>query len=161
MTQLTYFILISCFSFNVFALDINCNFEEVYADGSVQNGTLLISDEDMRYQYDDQNLFTIFKKKDSFYFVEHVNKESFKKLPNEKALVLNNFSIIAQEFPDIRDSYLFDDMTISLELKNDYNFVHRISILSNALNMSIYFYDCKKEKIENKLLQYFPYHELS
>jgi hypothetical protein len=161
MTQLTYFILISFFSFNVFAFDINCEFEEVYADGSVQNGTLLISDEDMRYQYDDQNLFTIFKKKDSFYFVEHANKESFKKLPNEKALVLNNFSIIAQEFPDIRDKYLFDDMTISLELKNDYNFVHRISILSNALNMSVYFYECKKEKIDNKFLQYFPYHELS
>ena len=161
MTQLTYLILIFCFSFNVFAFDINCKFEEVYADSSVQNGTLLISDEDMRYQYDDQNLFTIFKKKDNFFFVEHVNKASFKKLSSEKALVLSNFSIIAKEFPDINDRYFFDDMTISLELKNNYNFVHRISILSNALNMSIYFYDCKKEKIDNKFFQYFPYHELS
>ena len=161
MTQLIYFILVSFFSFNLFAFDIICKFEEVYTDGSIQNGTLLISDEDMRYQYDDQNLFTIFKKKNNFYFVEHLNKESFKKIPNEKVLVLNNFSIIAQEFPEIRDNYFFDDMTISLELKDDHSFLKRLSILSNTINMSIFFYDCKKEKVENKFLQYFPYHELS
>jgi len=161
MIKSIYFILVSLFSFNLFALDINCKFEEVYADGSVQNGTLLISDEDMRYQYDDQNLFTIFKKKDNFYFVEHLNKESFTKIPNEKALVLNNFSIIAQKFPEIRNNYLFDDMTISLELKTDNSFVNRLSILSNTINMSIFFYDCKKVKVENKFFQYFPYHELS
>ena len=107
-------------------------------------------------------IFLLFlKRKIIFFFVEHVNKASFKKLSSEKALVLSNFSIIAKEFPDINDRYFFDDMTISLELKNNYNFVHRISILSNALNMSIYFYDCKKEKIDNKFFQYFPYHELS
>jgi len=76
-------------------------------------------------------------------------------------LVLNNFSIIAQEFPEIRDNYFFDDMTISLELKDDHSFLKRLSILSNTINMSIFFYDCKKEKVEIKFLQYFPYHELS
>ena len=45
---------------NAHSLEIECKFEEVYSDSSVQNGFLLIKGDKLRYEYYSKNLFTLF-----------------------------------------------------------------------------------------------------
>ena len=37
-----------------------CNFEEVYSDGSIQKGLILIKDKSIRYQYKDKQLLQLY-----------------------------------------------------------------------------------------------------
>ena len=46
------------FKSNVYAEDIKCNFEEIYNDGSIQEGYILLKNDKLRYQYQDEKLFT-------------------------------------------------------------------------------------------------------
>ena len=57
------FILVS----NLYSLELKCTFEEVYSDGSVQNGFFLIKDNKLRYEYNSENLFTIFHNNERFF----------------------------------------------------------------------------------------------
>ena len=45
---------------NLYSLELQCAFEEVYPDGSVQNGFFLIKGKKLRYEYYSDDLFTIF-----------------------------------------------------------------------------------------------------
>jgi hypothetical protein len=63
------------------AIELECQFEEVYPDGKIQNGFLLIKNDKMRYEYFDHNLFIIFKKKNDFFLVNKKDTEKFQKIP--------------------------------------------------------------------------------
>ena len=51
-----------------FALEVSCNFEEVYGSGDTQQGILLLKDQKLRYQYFDKDLFTIIARDENFFF---------------------------------------------------------------------------------------------
>ena len=56
------------------ALEVTCNFEEVYKNSEVQQGVFLIKDKMLRYQYYDQDLFTIISKNNSHFLINNRTK---------------------------------------------------------------------------------------
>ena len=44
---------------SICALEIVCNFEEVYQNGDSQSGVMLIKNDKLRYQYDKKELYTL------------------------------------------------------------------------------------------------------
>ena len=40
---------------------MSCNFEEVYGNGDTQQGIFLLKNQNLRYEYYDNDLFTIIK----------------------------------------------------------------------------------------------------
>lgn len=142
------------------AIEFKCQFEEVYTDGSIQNGFLLIKGQNMRYQYFDKNLFTIFKKKNDFFLVNNKDTEKFQKIPENQDLILDTIAIIANDYPDIKENYKNNSIEVKIE-KNSQNFFKRLSIISKNLSMSIYLNNCENKKIENRFFYYFPYFKYS
>lgn len=144
--------------FSAHALELKCNFEEVYKDKSTQLGLLLIKDTKLRYQYLDKNLFTIFKKNSDFYYVENRNTETFKKI-NDNTAVLKNISEIFEKYPNIENIYHQDDLKFLIEKSEETNFLKRISVQSPKVNLSIYFRDCEEIIVQDKYLSFFPFNE--
>lgn len=151
------FLLIFLFIYNpLSAIELQCFFEEVYEDSSTQQGLVLIKNDKLRYQYFDENLFTIFKNDNNFLIVENKHPEIFKKISHNTE-VLSKISEIALKYPNINEFYKEDGLTIILEKHKTGFFVRRIGILSKNLNMSIFLNDCKKVSLQNKYLNFFPY----
>ena len=73
---IAFFLLVS----SSYALEIKCNFEEVYSDGTTQNGFFLLKNKMLRYQYGNYDLFTLFHKKDQFFLVRNNNLKNVQKL---------------------------------------------------------------------------------
>lgn len=146
------------FSFisNASSLEISCYFEEVYKDSSIQQGFILINNENMRYQYLDNNLFTIFKKNDEFYLLDNKNHKKFQKV-SETNNILPLLAEIAKNYPNVDNIYQIEDMNISIEKSKENLFIKRISVQSKKLNFSIFFSGCKNIAIDKKYFNYFPY----
>ena len=158
MNKILYVIYCLFFVSTAFSIEIECKFEEVYSDGSMQQGLFLLKDQKLRYQYFDKNLYTIFKKKDNFYLVQNRNIESFQKIPEERTALLSQITKIANDYPNIDNYYQSDQIKIKLE-KNENNFFKRIAIVSDELSMSIYINNCENKKIEERLFSFFPFYQ--
>ena len=156
MSKIFYIFLF--FSFSLNAIEIQCNFEEVYSDGSVQQGILLYKNQKLRYQYFGKDLYTIFIKKNNFYIVENRNKSSFQKIPNENVSLLKKINEIINDYPNIDDYYEYDENFIKIE-KNRKKFIKRIIIITNEFSMSIYINNCEEKKFEERFFNYFPFYE--
>lgn len=130
---------------------MNCNFEEVYQNGDTQQGLLWIKNENLRYQYNDDDLYTIILKDKRFFLIDH-KYQNTQRL-NDKT---DTFEIILQvfkDFPNIKANYVNDQVNIKVEKSNN-NFIKRISILSSHANLSLNFFSCVEEII---LDDYFDY----
>ena len=137
-------------------VEFECRFEEVYPDGSVQNGLFLIKNQSMRYEYFDKNLYTIFKTEENFYLVNNTDTEKFQKIPDNRQQILNTVAKIANDYPNIAEYYETDAVLINIE-KSNKNFFKRISIVSDQATLSIYMNNCENKQIENRFFYYFPY----
>ena len=151
---LGFFLLVS----SADALEIKCDFEEVYSDGTVQNGFFLIKNKMLRYQYNNNDLFTLFHKKDQFFLVRNNNLNLIQKL-TDNLDVVKELIKISSGYPNIEPEYVNDEMVIKLERQLSNNFYKRISINSEKLNMSIYFNECKQIKINKRYFNHNPYFE--
>ena len=140
------------------ALELKCDFEEVYSDGTVQNGFFLIKNKMLRYQYNNKDLFTIFHKKDQFFLVRNNNLKHIQKL-TDNLDVAKELIKISSEYPNIEAEYVNNEMVIKLERQLSNNFYKRISINSKNLNMSIYFNECKTIQINKRYFNHNPYFE--
>tara|TARA_Y200000002_G_scaffold329415_1_gene293494 strand:- start:21 stop:503 length:483 start_codon:yes stop_codon:yes gene_type:complete len=140
------------------ALEIKCDFEEVYSDGTVQNGFFLIKNKMLRYQYNNNDLFTLFHKKDQFFLVRNNNLKNIQKL-TDNLDVVKELIKISSEYPNIEPEYVKNEMVIKLERQISNNFYKRISINSEKLNMSIYFNECKSIQINKRYFNHNPYFE--
>ena len=140
------------------ALEIKCDFEEVYSDGTVQNGFFLIKNEMLRYQYKNKDLFTIFHKNEQFFLVRNNNLKHIQKLTDNLDLVKELIKI-SNKYPNIESEYVNNEMVIKLERQISNNFFKRISINSEKLNMSIYFNECEPISIKKKYFNHNPYFE--
>lgn len=158
MNKILYFTICLFFVFKANSLEIECKFEEVYSDSSIQQGLFLLKNQQLRYQYFDKNLYTILKKKDNFYLVQNSDFENFQKIPEDKTTLLNKITEIANDYPNINHYYQSDQILIKLEM-NDDNFFKRIAIISDELSMSIFINDCENKKIEKRLFNFFPFYQ--
>ena len=57
-----------------YALEVTCNFEEVYTDSGVQQGIFLLKDQNLRYEYYDSDLFTIIVRNGNFFLIHKIQK---------------------------------------------------------------------------------------
>lgn len=139
-----------------FALEVKCNFEEVYQNSDIQQGIFFIKDRMLRYQYYDQDLFTIISKNNNFYLVNNRSK-TVQKI-NEKTEYLETLIKIISDFPNINDTYKSTNMTIKIE-KSKSQFIKRVSINSEELNLSINIMNCSFNEIEKKYFRHFNFEE--
>lgn len=147
-----YFIFIT----NLYSLELKCTFEEVYSDGSVQNGFFLIKDKKLRYEYNSENLFTIFHNNERFYLVKNNDKEVINSL-KENTEIIKELLNIANNFPNIEKEYMSEDLNIKLEKNANGDFFKRISITSTKIKMSIYLNDCENSKINSRYFIHNPF----
>ena len=152
-------VLLFCFYFNsLFAIEVTCNFEEVYKNGEVQEGVLMLNDNLLRYQYTKDNLYTIISKQNQFYLIRNDSKIVQKLSKNTESL--ENFIILASDYPNINETYHDNDLLIKVE-KSKVAFIKRLSIQSNDLNLSVNFFNCKFEPINKKYFRHFNFVEYS
>lgn len=149
--------IIFIFFFNInsiYALEVVCNFEEVYQNSDIQTGLILIKNEKLRYQYDKKELFTLIYKNtnvlviDNTYF--NVSKIDDK---SEKFSTLNE---IFNDYPDFKKRYIKKDLNIKIE-KSDINFIKRISIQSPEVNLSVNLFNCNFTKVPDKFFNHFDF----
>ena len=155
--KIIFFISIFLFTSKAFSLNVKCNFEEVYLDGSIQQGFFLIKDKKLRYQYHDKNLFTIFHKMDDFFIVKNSQISNFQKIKHNTKHIKELLNI-ASQYPNINNQYNTSDLQINLE-PNSQGFFKRISIKSVDLNLSIYLQNCKFSSYHDRYFNYSPYFE--
>ena len=151
--------LVLLFSFylnSLFAIEVTCNFEEVYKNGDVQEGVLMLNDNLLRYQYTKDNLYTIISKQNQFYLVRNDSKIVQKLSENTESL--KNFIILASDYPNINETYQDNDLFIKVE-KSDVAFIKRLSIQSNDISLSVNFFNCNFEPINKKYFRHFNFVE--
>ena len=141
---------------NLYSFELKCTFEEVYSDGSVQNGFFLIKDKKLRYEYNSENLFTIFHNNERFFMVKNNDKEIINTI-TENTEIIKELLNIANNFPNIEEEYISEDLNIKLEKNSKGSFLKRISIASTKIKMSIFLNDCKNTKINTRYFIHNPF----
>tara|TARA_A100001011_G_scaffold171798_1_gene180684 strand:+ start:3274 stop:3747 length:474 start_codon:yes stop_codon:yes gene_type:complete len=140
----------------LFALEVKCNFEEVYQNSEVQQGIFLIKNKMLRYQYFDKDLFTIISKNNNFYLINNSSKTVHK--INEKTKYIETLIKIISDFPHINDVYNSTEMNIKIE-KSQNEFIKRVSVHSEELNLSINIMNCKFKEIKKVYFRHFNFEE--
>ena len=144
-----FFLFIFIFT-KLHALNIKCNFEEVYQDGSIQSGTMLFKEGLWRYQYDKYELFTIIFNK-NYFLIRNNNHKIVNKIENNE--ILKKISDIIDLYPNIEKTFSENEYSYTIEKSKKIDFIKRISIKSNQANLSIYFNNCSYEEIPKKYFQ--------
>ncbi len=153
MKKLILFFLLSYNS--LFAVEIKCDFEEVYQNGDVQQGFFLLKDQMLRYQYFHENLYTIIAKNDNYFLVNNYDNKIVQKI-TENTEAIKSLIKISSKFPNIKNQYEQNEMKIKIE-KNSNNFIKRIAIISNQINLSINILNCNFQKINKKYFKPFNF----
>ena len=154
------FILIFLFFANSsFAVEVSCNFEEVYGNGDTQQGLLLLKNQNLRYEYHDKELFTIIARDGNFFLIHHAHKNNVQKI-TENTKLLKTLIEISLEYPNIQKNYKREDMKILIEKSAD-KFIKRISINSDTVNVSINLMECNFDNIERKYFKVFNFEEIN
>ena len=143
---------------SLFSKELICNFEEVYADGNIQSGLILLKDQSIRYQYSDKQLFTIIHHKDNTFAVRNNDIQVVQKLNQDQNLIDEVFFLFNQEKVE-NNEYIKDQLQIKAEKSFNINFYKRISIVQNEMKLSIYFNSCKFLKIPIKYFNHNPLEE--
>tara|TARA_Y100001935_G_C17277138_1_gene495299 strand:- start:886 stop:1359 length:474 start_codon:yes stop_codon:yes gene_type:complete len=138
----------------LYALEVTCNFEEVYQNSEVQQGVFLIKDKMLRYQYYDQDLFTIIIKDNNYFLIN--NRTNIVQNLKEKSETLDQLIEIVSDFPNINSIYNSDNMIIKIE-KSSSMFIKRVSVKSEELNLSINIMNCNFDKIDKKYFRHFNF----
>lgn len=141
---------------SVLAFNFYCNFEEVYSNGDTQQGAILIKKNKSRYEYFDQNLYTIIYANEKIFVIENQDRKKVQLVQNNN--LLNYIIEIYNDYPNIDDTYLKNDFEIKVE-KSSKNFIKRLIIKSKNLNMSIFFVNCKSTDLNDKLFNFKPFLE--
>ena len=129
------------------AKSIKCTFEEVYQDGELQSGLVLFYDGLLRYQYDDKQLFTIIYNND-YFLIRNEDISIVNKIENDE--LLDTLSEILSNYPNIQNVYKQNDIKVKIEESFENQFIRRISIVSNKINLSIYFNNCSFNNLSKK-----------
>lgn len=138
---------------NVFALEVTCQFEEVYMDGSHQQGVFFFDNNKLRYQYNNPQLYTLVYDNFELYAVQNNNTHVYQLVIDQHNIV-NSLKDISNDYPNFENNYKFANQEVIVETNEKKNFIRRLVFKSERLNLSIYFQDCKFAKINPKLFSY-------
>ena len=141
-----------------FAVEVSCNFEEVYGNGDTQQGILLLKNQNLRYEYYNKELYTIIARDENFFLIHRAHKNNVQKI-TENTILLETFIDISSEYPNIKKNYIIEDIKIMIEKSAD-KFIKRISVNSDAVNVSINLMNCNFSNIDRKYFKVFNFKEI-
>ena len=133
---------------------MKCQFEEVYQNGDIQQGIILIKDNDVRYQYDDVELYTIIVKGENFILID--NKYQNLQTLNENIDIFKILVDALKNYPNIENQYKNENALVNIE-RSSRSFIKRISLISKDVNLSLNFMDCVELNINNEYFNYFDF----
>lgn len=133
---------------------MKCQFEEVYQNGDIQQGIILIKDNDVRYQYDDVELYTIIVKGENFILID--NKYQNLQTLNENIDIFKILVDALKNYPNIENQYKNENALVNIE-RSSSSFIKRISLISKDVNLSLNFMDCVELNINNEYFNYFDF----
>ena len=139
---------------NLIAKKIYCQFEEVYQNGETQQGQILLFDEKLRYEYFDENLFTLLFVNENLFQIENKKPHRTKLVNNYP--IINDLFLIYSKFPDIKKSYKQDGYEILVDKHSSF-FIKRLAVKSKQLNLSIHFLECEEKIIQKKYFNFNPF----
>ena len=139
---------------SLFALEIACNFEEVYQNGDNQIGIILIKNEKIRYQYQSKNLYTLILKDKNILMIDNTYFNVQK--VNDRTEKINTLIEIFNDYPNFQNEYIKKDLNIKIE-KSKINFLKRIAIQSPEANLSINLFDCELTDISDEFFDHFDF----
>lgn len=135
-------------------MEIKCQFEEVYQNGDIQQGIILIKDNNIRYQYNAIELYTIIVKGDNFILID--NKYQNLQTLDENIDVFKILVDALKNYPNIENQYKNENVLINIE-RSSGSFIKRISLVSPDVNLSLNFLDCVELNINNEYFNYFDF----
>ena len=141
---------------NITALELSCLFEEVHQNGDTEQGVFITKDEKFRYQYFSQNLITIIYQDGLFIYLQNSDTTKYFTI-DKNTSALEAISKIVNDFPDIKNEYFLNDISIKVEISKASKFPKRLIVLSENFNMSIYINDCKNIDIDDKYFLFSPF----
>jgi len=133
---------------------MKCQFEEVYQNGDIQQGIILIKDNDVRYQYNDVELYTIIVKGENFILID--NKYQNLQTLNENIDIFKILVDALKNYPNIENQYKNENALVNIE-RSSSSFIKRISLISKDVNLSLNFMDCVELNINNEYFNYFDF----
>ena len=143
------------------ARSINCYFEEVYQNGQVQEGLILIQNNNIRYEYFDNTLYTLIYKFDQqLYLIDNQNRNNIQAVETNKEFFYNLIKLYDQ-YPNINDEIRINDFKFSIEKSRKFDFFKRIAVRSNQINLSLYFNNCEEKLLDYKLFNPKPFKEIT
>ena len=143
------------------ARSINCYFEEVYQNGQVQEGLILIQNSNIRYEYFDNTLYTLIYKFDQqLYLIDNQNRNNIQAVETNKEFFYNLIKLYDQ-YPNINDEIRINDFKFSIEKSRKFDFFKRIAVRSNQINLSLYFNNCEETLLDYKLFNPKPFKEIT
>ena len=148
------------YSYTSLGFEFACKFEEVYIDGNTQQGLMLIKKNKLRYEYSDENLFTIIHKNNNTTISKNNNRKHVDIYQEENNLISHLINI-TKDFPNLKEEYNINNFKIVVENSSLNNFIKRVGILSDELNLSIYFQNCRTREILDLYFQHNPYFRFS
>ncbi|MDC0968559.1 hypothetical protein OAS25_05735 [Alphaproteobacteria bacterium] len=139
---------------NLSALEVKCSFEEAYQDGSVQQGIILLKEDYLRYQYLNQDLYTIINNKKGLFLVNNRNR-----LPQTLDVNTEIIDFLIDQsliFPNNKDSYSSENFKAKIINSQNHHFIKNIIITGKNTNLNIHFYDCDNEQIDRLVFHHNP-----
>ena len=146
-------IFIFFISKNVFTLEVTCQFEEVYMDGSNQQGIFFFDNNKLRYQYNSPLLYTLIYDNFELHAVQNKNT-NINQLVIDQYNIIKSLKNISNDYPNFDKKYIFSSQEVIVETNKTKNFIKRLAFKSDRLNLSIYFQDCNFGNINPKLFSH-------
>jgi len=135
------FIIFLFISQNIYSLELECYFEEVYQDGSSQQGIFLLKGENLRYQYFDKELYTIINNSDGLHLVNNSTR-----LPQPLQVNYEIIDFLIEQsnlFPNNLENYSSVNFNAEIIKSKNNIFIKNIIIKKKNINLNIHFFDCK------------------
>ena len=151
--KLIFIIFLFFISKNVFTLEVTCQFEEVYMDGSNQQGIFYFDNNKLRYQYDSPLLYTLIYDNFELHAVKN-NNTNIHQLVIDQYNIVKSLKDISSDYPNFNKNYIFSNQEVIVETNKTENFIKRLAFKSDELNLSIYFQDCQFGDINPKLFSH-------
>ena len=141
----------------VFGISLNCQFEEVYSNSDTQKGQILINENNLRYEYFREDLFTILYVNKKIFQIDNKDKD-IGHLISDQNNIIPELMEVYSDYPNFNNNYKKNGYEIFVELSND-KFIKRLIIKSSRLNVSIYFFDCEEVDLKKELFNFNPFIE--
>ncbi|MDA9655944.1 hypothetical protein N9T31_00795 [Alphaproteobacteria bacterium] len=145
----TFLIIFFFTSFSLNSLEFSCDFEEVHANGTVNQGVVLLKEDKLRYEYLSKELFIIFVDGKEIYLFDK-KKQKVKNI-KQNLDAIKIIMKLADKFPDIENDFEENDVKIKIEFNKNINFIKRISIDSKRARLSLYLKNCLLDKPINNI----------